>query len=151
MSRNYKFHNKSGLYFVSFATVYWLDIFVRELYFTAVVESLDYCRKNKGLEIFCWCIMSSHVHLIIRAKENNPELILGKFKEFTSKQLNKLITENPQESRREWLLWMMKRAASKSSNVLNSQLWQHHNQPVELRSQEVIEQKRDYILNNPVV
>ena len=139
------------LYFVSFTTVYWLDIFVRELYFTAVVESLDYCRKNKGLEIFCWCIMSSHVHLIIRAKENNPELILGKFKEFTSKQLNKLITENPQESRREWLLWMMKRAASKSSNVLNSQLWQHHNQPVELRSQEVIEQKRDYILNNPVV
>ena len=69
MSRNYKFHNKNGLYFVSFATVYWLDIFVRELYFTAVVESLDYCRKNNGLEIFCWCIMSSHVHLIIRAKE----------------------------------------------------------------------------------
>jgi len=33
MSRNYKFHNKSGLYFVSFATVYWLDIFTRQIYF----------------------------------------------------------------------------------------------------------------------
>ncbi len=57
MSRKYKFHDKDGVYFVSFATVYWLDIFVRELYCKAVVESLDYCRKNKGLEIYCWCIM----------------------------------------------------------------------------------------------
>lgn len=25
MSRNYKFHNPEGLYFVSFAVIYWLD------------------------------------------------------------------------------------------------------------------------------
>ena len=27
MSRNYKFHNPEGLYFVSFATVFWVDVF----------------------------------------------------------------------------------------------------------------------------
>jgi putative transposase len=32
MSRKYKFHNKQGLYFVSFATVYWIDVFIREEY-----------------------------------------------------------------------------------------------------------------------
>ncbi len=52
MSRKYKFHSKEGVYFVSFATVYWLDIFVREVYCNTVVESLGYCRKNKGLEIY---------------------------------------------------------------------------------------------------
>jgi len=26
MSRQYKFPNKEGLYFVSFATVYWIDV-----------------------------------------------------------------------------------------------------------------------------
>jgi hypothetical protein len=26
MSRNYKFHNQEGLYFVSFAVVGWLDL-----------------------------------------------------------------------------------------------------------------------------
>lgn len=26
MSRNYKFHNPEGLYFVSFAVVSWLDV-----------------------------------------------------------------------------------------------------------------------------
>jgi len=151
MSRKYKFHNKEGVYFVSFATVYWLDIFTREVYCNTIVESLNYCRINKGLEVYCWCLMPSHIHLIIRAKDNNPEIVLGKFKEFTSKQLTKQISENIEESRKEWLLWMMKRAASKSSNVTNSQFWQHHNKPIELWTPEVIEQKINYIHNNPVV
>ena len=77
MSRKYKFYDKGGLYFVSFSTIYWIDVFVRELYFETLVASLDFCRKNKGLEIYCWCIMPSHVHLIIRAKENNPDVVLG--------------------------------------------------------------------------
>jgi putative transposase len=64
MSRKYKFHDKDGLYFVSFATVYWIDIFVRDQYFDEIVKSLNYCRKNKGMEIYGWCIMSIHVHLI---------------------------------------------------------------------------------------
>ena len=95
MSRKYKFNNKEGLYFVSFAVVYWIDVFVREDYFMTIVESLDYCRKNKGLEIYAWCIMSSHVHLIIRSKNNDPELVLGKLKEHTSKVIQKQIKENP--------------------------------------------------------
>jgi hypothetical protein len=32
MSQNYKFHNPEGLYFVSFAVVYWLDVFTRNEY-----------------------------------------------------------------------------------------------------------------------
>jgi len=56
MSRKYKFHNKEGLYFVSFATVYWIDIFTRHIYCDIIVDSLTYCKKNLGLEIYCWCI-----------------------------------------------------------------------------------------------
>jgi len=44
MSRKYKFYNKEGLYFISSAKVYWIDVFVRELYFEEVVNSLDYYR-----------------------------------------------------------------------------------------------------------
>ena len=150
MSRKYKFHDKGGLYFVSFAVVYWMDVFIREEYNMIVVSSLDYCRKQLGLEIYGWCIMPSHVHLMIRAKNNNPEIILGRLKEYTSKQIVKAISENKQESRREWLLWMMKRAGTKSSNVKNYQFWLHHNKPIELWSNHVIDQKLDYIHRNPV-
>jgi putative transposase len=67
MSRKYKFHNPEGLYFVSFAVVYWLDVFVRDSYFQTMLESLAYCRQEKGMEIFAWCIMPSHMYLIFRA------------------------------------------------------------------------------------
>src|ERR1700761_3334278 len=114
MSRKYKFLNKEGLYFVSFATVNWIDVFVRVIYNEIVVDSLNYCINNLGMELYCWCIMPSHIHLIYAAADNNPEVILGRFKEYTAKQLIKNIAENQQESRREWLLWMFKRAAAKS-------------------------------------
>lgn len=151
MSRKHKFHNKEGLYFVSFATVYWLDVFVRENYFSIAVESLSFCRKNLGLQIFCWCIMPSHLHLIIKAREKNPDKVLGRFKEHTSKHIQEAIASNMKESRREWLLWMFKRAGNESSNVTIRQFWQHHNKPIELWSNKVIEQKVDYIHMNPVV
>lgn len=52
MSRKYKFHNKEVLYFVSFATVYWADVFVRPLYNDILVESLIYSQANLGLKLF---------------------------------------------------------------------------------------------------
>jgi REP element-mobilizing transposase RayT len=150
MSRKYKFRNSEGLYFVSFATIYWIDVFVRDEYFNILVESLDYCRKNKGMEIYAWCILPSHVHLIFMAKNNNPGELLKEFKTFTSKELQGAIETNSQESRKEWMLWMMERAGKKNSNVKIRQFWQQNNKPIELWSSEVIQQKLDYIHNNPV-
>ena len=51
MSRNYKFQNSEGLYFVSFAVVGWLDVFTRNEYKDLVLESLEFCQKNKGMKI----------------------------------------------------------------------------------------------------
>ena len=67
MSRKYKFHNESEAYFISFATVYWLDVFTRQVYFNVLEESIDYCRAEKGMEVFAYCFMPSHVHLIFRS------------------------------------------------------------------------------------
>jgi REP element-mobilizing transposase RayT len=150
MSRNYKFHNKSGLYFVSFATVYWLDVFTRQIYFDVLAESIKYCRAEKGMELYAYCFMPSHVHLIFRSDNDNPDGLLRDFKSYTAKKLIEAIETNPQESRKEYLLWFFERAAKKKSNSSKYQFWQHHNQPVELWSESVIKQKIDYIHNNPV-
>ena len=103
------------------------------------------------MEIYCYCIMTSHVHLIFRSKEQNPSELLKALKTYTSKALQKGIEENNQESRREWLLWMMEKVGKKNTNVKKRQLWQQHNKPIELWSSDVIDQKVDYIHNNPVV
>jgi putative transposase len=70
MSWNYKIRDQEKLHFVSYATVNWVDVFTRNEYREIIVDSLNYCTKEKGLEIFAWCIMSNHVHLIISIKFN---------------------------------------------------------------------------------
>jgi REP element-mobilizing transposase RayT len=150
MSRKYKFHNKQGAYFISFATVYWLDIFIRQVYFNVLEESIEYCRAEKGMEVYAYCFMPSHVHLIFRSSNEDPSGLIRDFKGFTARKLIKAIEENPQESRKEWLLFMMERAGKTKSNVKQRQFWQQHNQPVELWSEKVIQQKINYIHNNPV-
>jgi REP element-mobilizing transposase RayT len=76
--------------------------------------------------------------------------LLRDFKKHTSKKILEAIENNPQESRKEWLLWMFERAGKKQGNITKYQFWQHHNKPIELWSEKVITQKIDYIHNNPI-
>jgi hypothetical protein len=48
------------------------------------------------------------------------------------------------------LLDFFKKEAVKSSNVKHYQFWRHNNKPIDLWSNKVIQQKIDYIHNNPV-
>ncbi len=151
MSRNYKFHNPEGCYFVSFAVVEWLDVFTRAEYKNILLESLKFCQKEKGMEIFAWCIMTNHVHLIFRSNgAYKPQTVLGDFKRFTSRKIVNAIIENPKESRKEILLERFSKAANKSSNVNQYQFWRHDNKPIELWGNAVIFEKLNYIHNNPV-
>ncbi len=150
MGRKYKFHDHQALYFVSFATVNWIDVFVRRVYCDIVVESLKYCIDEKGLELYAWCIMSSHVHLIIGTEKDNLSDIMRDLKRHTSKTILKSIEENLQESRREWMLWMFKRAGQHNSNNEQYQFWQQNNHPIQLSTNEMIDQRLDYLHNNPV-
>jgi len=102
------------------------------------------------MELYAYCFMPSHVHLIFRSSLGQPSELLRDFKKYTSKRVINAIENNPQESRKEWLLWMFERAGEKQGNVTTYQFWQHHNKPIELWSEKVIKQKIDYIHNNPV-
>ena len=82
MSRKYKFHDDDKIYFISFATVYWIDVFVREEYMTVIIDSWKHCQQKKGLEIYGWCIMPSHIHMIIGSKKNKLEDIVRDMKKF---------------------------------------------------------------------
>jgi hypothetical protein len=62
----------------------------------------------------------------------------------------KIIEENPKESRKEWMLNSFKKAGLNNSNNTKNQFWQQHNQPIEVWSNDVIEQKKNYIHQNPV-
>ena len=100
----YAIQNQNGYYFVTLTIVYWIDIFSRKEYKDIIIEALNYCIENKGLELNAWVIMSNHVHLVgCVVKEIGMSGFLRDFKKYTSKQIVAAIKELS-ESRREWLL-----------------------------------------------
>ena len=150
MSRKYKFYTQDKAYFVSFSVVYWMDVFTRNIYRDILVDSLNYCIKNKGLLVYSWVIMTNHVHLVMGTNDKRMEDIMRDMKGFSSKKLLKAIEDNPQESRKKWLLWFFERAGNKNPNNTKYQFWQQHNHPIILDKNAIFDQKMNYLHQNPV-
>lgn len=143
------FANPSGHYFVTFATVGWIDVFTRKRYVEILLDSLQFCQTQKGLRIHAWCIMSNHVHLVITAGSVPLGDVLRDLKKFTARQILQSITDET-ESRREWMLYLFRQAGEKNANNEQYQFWQQDNKPMELYTNKFIDQKINYIHENPV-
>ena len=102
------------------------------------------------MELYGWCIMTSHVHLIIGIIGNPLQNIMRDLKRHTAETLHQGIQTSNTESRREWMLWMMERAAKKSSNNAKFQLWQPESHPIQLINNRRAHQNLDHIHYNPV-
>jgi REP element-mobilizing transposase RayT len=87
MSSKYKPRDQENPHFLTFTIVGWIDIFTRDLYKEIFVTSLDFCIKNKGIELHAWVIMTNHVHLIVSTKKNNISDFVRDIKQFTCKQI----------------------------------------------------------------
>ena len=85
-----------------------------------------------------------------KCKRTETRVAFRKFKRFTSKEIIKSIIDNPRENRKERLLELFKKGGRESSNVNKYQFWRHDNKPIELWSNKVIDEKINYIHNNPV-
>jgi REP element-mobilizing transposase RayT len=149
MSEKYK-TTEGGLYFITFSIVGWIDLFIRREYQEILVDSMIFCQDQKGLQLFCYCIMSSHVHWIASRKQGNISDVLRDYKSFTAKKLINELAFNPKESRKEWILKQFKECGRNSHQDQNYQVWNHNNHPFWLESSWMIEQKYNYIHNNPV-
>ena len=149
MSEYLKIENDKT-YFITFTIVDWIDLFTRDIYIDILVNSIVYCQNEKGLLLYAYCIMPSHVHMIAAVKDGSLSDLLRDLKGFTSRKLIKEIEENPTESRKDWMLEAFKKSAKIHVPKQKYQLWQHDNYPVELYSFKFIDQKERYIHMNPV-
>ena len=145
----YQIKNQEGLYYLTFQVVGWADIFSRKIYRDIVINSFDYSRKNKGLEIFSYVIMTNHIHLIARSTKGDLSGTVRDIKKHISKQVFKTINEIS-ESRREWLELIFKYHAKHNKRVGTMQFWTHENHAVELINNKMIDTRINYIHQNPI-
>lgn len=151
MSEKFKIFDNSLPYFVTFTVVRWIDLFTRIEYREVIIDNLQHCQKNKGLVIYAYCIMTNHIHLILSSSdETNLSNTIRDFRGFTSKKLLDAIKNNPRESRKKWLLKSFRSEGKKRKSNETYQLWKRNYHPLELDNHYLINEKIEYIHQNPV-
>ncbi len=151
MSEKYRIWDQNKLYFLTLTVKEWIDIFIDDNYKLIIIDSLRFCQKEKGIEIFGYCIMSSHIHMIARVKENYKlSDCLRDFKKYTSKAIIRQISKEQDLSRRSLIEKFINKNKDKTGKE-NHTFWQTGNHPVEISSNKFFDEKLEYIHNNPVV
>jgi len=150
MSTKYKATTREESFFITLTTVGWIDIFTRLNQKYIIINALKYCQQNKGLEIYAYCLMSSHIHLMCKAT-NGFILsdVIRDFKKHTSKEIILTIRDEP-ESRREWMLDYFQNACEHLKREQQYKVWQNGYHAEIIETNWFIKQKVNYIHTNPV-
>ena len=149
-SENYTIEDQHAIYFLTFTVTDWVDVYTRPDYKHIIVDGLNYCRKNKGLKLYAWCLMTNHLHLICQTEY--PFRIsdfIRDFKQFTAKKTLATIQEIP-ESRKDWMLYRFEYAGKYDNRITKYRFWQDRNHPILMYDESVLNQKISYIHENPV-
>ena len=147
----FKYNIKSReIHFLTFTVVDWADVFTRLEYKNIIVDSLKYCQDKKGLNLYGWCLMTNHIHLLADAR---PDFTLSDifrdYKKFTSKAVVEEIIKT-QESRKAWMLDRFYFNGKYNPKIKNYKFWQDGMHPKEVITKDFFNQKLEYIHNNPV-
>jgi REP element-mobilizing transposase RayT len=149
MSSGYQIDDQFGMYFLTFTIVDWVDLFSRKAYRDIVVDSLNYCIKEKGLCVYGFVIMTNHIHLIAQSKTGKLSDTIRDFKKFTAHTVLKTMATGT-ESRREWLLHRFEWNASQHERNSKYQVWTHDNHAISINKEKFFRQKLEYIHQNPI-
>jgi putative transposase len=150
MSDKYKIRESDMAYFVTLTIVDWVDVFTKKIYKLIIIDSLRFCQNKKGLEIYAWCLMTNHLHLIVRAtgKQTLSE-ILRDFKKYTAKTILAAIEDLP-ESRKNWMLKRFEYKGKFLKRIEKYKFWQDGNHAECIQNSNFFSQKLNYIHMYPV-
>jgi putative transposase len=151
-SKESHFSGRQPCYFLTFNTVDWIDIFIRPVYKQIIVHSLNHFIEHKGLNVYAWCLMSNHLHLLVQARENCVIAEIEKeFKSFTTKKILQDIDTEP-DTRRKWMMQHFENFGNLMGFMKKFHVWQTCSTPVfvdPFKKESLIEYA-DFIHSNPV-
>jgi REP element-mobilizing transposase RayT len=133
-------------YFVTSTIVGWQYVFTSIPYFEIIIESLRYCVEEKHLRVHAFVIMPNHAHYILSAAMGSLSDIMRDFNTHTSRA----ITSELEREERTALLRVFRNAATVDGRGNNYKVWQEGFHPVALDSDYLIQQRLNYLHQNPV-
>jgi len=161
-------------YFVTSKVIYGIEIFRYQMPCQIMMDNLRFYEQRFKFDLFGYVIMPNHIHLIIwpRAKHTISD-ILRNLKEYSAKQIIAEIKNNretlaprpelgknntraglgscsSQEGLNRNQILVKFQKAARNIKKQKYKLWQSRNWIENIYSQRFLQQKLDYIHNNPV-
>lgn len=139
-------------YVLTLNTVDKIDVFVRPAYKQVIADSLNYFVDNYGITIYSWCLMSSHLHLVVRPKDGStPAYFERDFKKFTTPAILKTI-EMELDFRRDWMMKHFEEYPKSLRRLEKFHLWQNCSSPLRMdcSSPRILLDRIMHIHENPV-
>ncbi len=134
-----------GVYYVTFTIVEWLPVFIDERACKIIIDSLNFCVKNKFLRVNAYVIMPTHVHATLFDVEFNAERLkhtVDDMRKFTGRQL---LDYSSKHLPRCFVDEFQKHAGKDRER----RFWQPTQHPIGIYSEAFWKQKLDYLHYNP--
>ncbi|MFH1522260.1 MAG: transposase [Patescibacteria group bacterium] len=130
-----------SLFFLTIKAINGLPILRNNKYYQVILDSLKYCRENKGWKVYAYTILINHLHIMLKVKDNFSLLeTVSDFKSFTAHKILKLLREDKQYD----ILDEMRMSAYRTKDRDNK-IWRKSCWPEILLSKRFIRQKGKYI------
>lgn len=139
-------------YFLTLNVVDKIDVFVRPSYKQVVVDALNRFIETQGLIVYAWCLMSSHLHLLVRTGDGmGPAHFERDFKKFTTPEIIRVI-EMELDFRREWMMQRFEDFSKSLKKMEKFVVWQSCSSPlhIDCGQPRLLMERIEHIHENPV-
>jgi REP element-mobilizing transposase RayT len=131
-------------YFLTCTIVGWLPVFTRPETVQFIYDSWRFLQDNGRLTVYGYVILENHLHLVAASPDISKEI--GDFKSFTARK----IVDHLEARNVKTLLKWLRLLKARHKHDRDYQVWQEGSHPQQIKDEEMMRQKVEYIHWNPV-
>ena len=139
-------------YFLTLNVVDRIDVFTRPAYKQVVADALNHFVDLGQITIYAWCLMTHHLHLLVRTPEGNgPAYFERDFKKYTTPEILKAV-DVEMDLRKDWMIQRFEDYAKSLKRIEKLHLWQNCSSPLHIDSSQpdLLVSRIEHIHENPV-
>jgi REP element-mobilizing transposase RayT len=140
----YKIFEDQYPHFFTSTIVNWIPIFGSRPIAQIILDSLQFLQDNDRLIVHAYVIMENHLHIIASSENLSKEI--GNFRSFTARKIIDFLNERNAKNVLKQLAYYKLR----HKKDRDYQLWQEGTHPQRVHDLAMMQQKIEYIHNNPV-
>lgn len=137
-------HTENDLYFITASIVGWIPLFSNIIFMEILLDAFQTRRKLSNILLFAYVIMPTHFHAILKPLDSTIGNVLQNFGSYTS---HKIIAQLKTDQNNELLSFFHQNRRDLRSKY---SIWQDI-QAKNIYSSEFLNQKFEYIHNNPIM